>query len=134
MAITTSTNFLTNAGKALSASQMASISSTPPSYIAIGSGASVDALPTNTGLVTEYTTGTPAARAAGTVSTKTTTVTNDTFQTTGTITAASSAVAVNEAGLFTAASAGTMAVSSTFPVVNLSIGDSITITAQIKYS
>ena len=126
---------LTNAGKALSASQMNGTTSTPPLYIAIGSGGTgADPAATVTALVTPYTTGTPTTRAVGINTVQTTTVTGDTFQTIGTITAAVAGVAVNEAGLFTAASAGTMAVVAGFTAVNLTMGDSIQITGQIKYA
>lgn len=126
---------LTNAGKALSASQMNGTTATPPLYIAIGSGgAGSDPAATVTALVTPYATGTPAARAVGTNTVVTTSVTGDTFQTVGTITAAVGAAAINEAGLFTAASAGTMAVAAGFAVINLAIGDSIQITGKIQYT
>lgn len=126
---------LTNAGKALSASQMAGTTTTPPVHIGIGSGGTgSDPAATVTALVTPYTTGTPAARGTAAPSVVTTTVTGDTFQIIGQITAAVGAVAVNEAGLFTAASAGTMAVVAGFAVINLAIGDSIAITGQIKYT
>lgn len=126
---------LTNTGKALSASQVAGTTSTPPKYIALGSGATGGArtaVVADTVLTTEYT---GAARATGTVSIVTTTQTGDTFQTAGTITAAGT-VAVDEAGLFTVltSSTGSMAVSATFPVVTLLAGDSILITAKIQYT
>jgi hypothetical protein len=126
---------LTNTGIALSASQVNGTTSTPPKFIAIGSGATTaarTAIATDTVLSTEYT---AVARATGTNTIVTTTVTGDTFQTVGTITAAG-ALAVDEAGLFmvVTSSTGNMAVSATFPVVNLLTGDSIQITGKIKYT
>lgn len=126
---------LTNYGKGLSATQVAGTTATPPKYIAIGTGATGAARTASAGdtaLSTEYT---GAARATGTVSTVTTLQTNDTFQTVGTITAGT-ALAVDEAGLFTVvtSSTGTICMSATFPVVNLLSGDSIQITAKIQYT
>lgn len=126
---------LTNVGKALTASQMAGTTTTPPLYIGIGSGGTgSDPAATVTSLVTPYSTGTPTARGVGAVTVQTTAQTGDTFQTVGSITAAGSIVAVNEAGLFTASSAGTMAVVAGFAVINLAIGDSIQITGKIQYT
>lgn len=122
---------LTNTGKALTASQVNGTTSTPPKYIGIGTGATGaarTAVVGDTALTTEVET-----RANGTNSVVTTSVTNDTFQTIGTITATAGR-AIDEAGTFTAASAGTMAISATFPVVNLLTGDSLQITAKIQYS
>lgn len=128
---------LTNYGKGLSATQVAGTTSTPPKYIAIGTGATTaarTAVAADTALSTEYTAGTPN-RATGTVTTQTTTQTNDTFQTVGTI-QANGSIAVDEAGLFTVvtASTGTLCVSATFPVVNLLSGDSIQVTGKIQYT
>jgi hypothetical protein len=128
-------NVLTNYGKGVSATQVAGTTSTPPKYIAIGTGATSAARTAavgDTGLSTEYT---AVARATGVASTVTTLQTNDTFQTVGTITVAGN-VAIDEAGLFTVvtSSTGTMCMSSTFPAVNLLTGDSIQITAKIQYT
>lgn len=122
---------LTNGGKGLTATQVNGSTSTPPKFIGIGvgaTGAARTAVAADTALSTEVET-----RANGTNTTVTTTVTNDTFQTVGTITATASR-AVDEAGLFSASSAGTMALSATFPVVNLLTGDSIQITGKIQYT
>lgn len=130
MAIT-GTPILTNAGKSLCATQMAETTQTPPKFIAIGTGATNDPVVTAIALTTEYG---GAARATGTV-----TVINGsdtfaaTYQAVGVITAAG-AVAINEAGLFTALTGGTMAVVVAFPVINLASGDQITITSQIRYT
>lgn len=123
---------LTNAGKALSASQLNGTTSTPPKYIGIGTGATGaarTAVAADTALSTEVET-----RATGTNTVVTTSVANDTFQTVGTITCTSTAKAIDEAGLFTAASGGTMFLSATFAVINLQVGDSLQITGKCQYS
>lgn len=85
------------------------------------------------------TTGTTEARTAGTSSQQTTTVTNDTFQVTGTITAAGSR-AITEVGLFDAAGSGSpptggnMDVYGDFSVINLSTNDSIAFTVKVVVS
>lgn len=122
---------LTNNGKGQVAKQVAGTTSVPPKYIGIGTGATGaarTAVAADTALSTEVET-----RANGTASTVTTTQTNDTFQTVGTITATAGR-AVDEAGLFDAASAGNMFVSATFPVVNLLSGDSIQITGKCQFT
>jgi len=131
MAFSTAT-VLTNNGKALIASQVNGTTSTPPKYIGIGTGATGaarTAVAADTALTTEVET-----RANGTNTVTTTSVTNDTFQTVGTITCTSTPKAIDEAGLFTAASAGTMFLSATFAVVNLQVGDSLQITGKCQYS
>jgi hypothetical protein len=67
------------------------------------------------------------SRVSGTESTITTTQTGDTYQ----VVAAHSiggTVAIDEAGLFDASSAGNMGVSATFAVLNLVNGDTLTLT------
>jgi hypothetical protein len=122
---------LTNNGKGQVAKQVAGTTSLPPKYIGIGTGATGaarTAVAADTALSTEVET-----RATGTPSTVTTTQTNDTFQTVGTITATAGR-AVDEAGLFDAVSAGNMFVSATFPVVNLLTGDSLQITGKVQFT
>ena len=85
------------------------------------------------------TTSTTEARTTGTVTTVTTTVTNDTYQVVGTITAAGTR-AITEVGVFDAAGTGSpptggnMDVYGDFSTINLSSGDSITFTVQVKFS
>ena len=87
---------------------------------------------------TVTTTSTTEARTAGTMSQVTTTVTNDTLQVTGTITAAA-ARAITEVGVFDASGSGSpptggnMDVYGDFAVVNLNSGDSIAFTVQVKF-
>lgn len=122
---------LTNNGRALTASQVNGTTSTPPKFIGIGTGATVAARTAVFGDIALSTEVGP--RATGINTTQTTSFANDTFQTVGTITA-TSAMAIDEAGLFTAVSGGVMAVSATFGVITLANGDSIQITAKIQYT
>ncbi len=71
-------------------------------------------------------------RATGTVTNVTTTVTNDTFQVVGTITATGSR-AVDEMGVFDASTSGNMGISVTHAAQNLASGDSIQYTVKIKF-
>ena len=70
-------------------------------------------------------------RATGTESVVTTTVTGDTYQVAGTITATASR-SVDEMGLFDASSSGNMGFSATLAVISLASGDSIAWTAKIQ--
>ena len=85
------------------------------------------------------TTSTTEARVAASASQVTTTVTNDTMQLTGTITAAGSR-AITEIGAFDAAGSGSpptggnMDLYSDFSVINLSSGDSIAFTIKVTYT
>lgn len=120
---------VTNGGKSLAISQLAGTTSTPPKYIGFGVGAESAARTasvTDTALSTEV----EARDASPTVSIGTTNITNDTFQTSSLITL-TSARTINELGLFTATSGGTMAFSATFPVISLGTGDKIQFTAKI---
>ncbi len=124
---------ITSVGKGIAAKRM--LGATPaqlePKYIAIGTGATTAARTAavgDTALTTEVET-----RVAGTVSTVTTAVANDTFQEVGTVTA-TAARAVDEAGLFDAATVGNLFLSATFAVVNLAIGDSLQLTAKTQFS
>lgn len=122
---------VTNGGKAGIAGRL--IGSTPtqaePKYIGMGvgaTGAARTAVVADTALTTAV-----ESRTAGTSTQVTTTNTNDTLQTVGTITA-TAARAVDEAGTFDASTAGTMFISATFPVINLLIGDAIQFTMKIQ--
>lgn len=122
-----------NTGKAIIAKRM--FGSTPsqaePKYIAIGvgaTGAGRTAAVGDTALSSEV-----ESRTAGTGSTVTTSVTNDTYQNVGTVTASSARV-VDEAGTFDASSTGNMLTSFTFPVVNLASGDSIAATVKVQFT
>jgi hypothetical protein len=85
------------------------------------------------------TTSTTESRASCTTSQVTTTITNDTLQLAGTVTAAGTR-AITEVGAFDAAGTGSpptggnMDYYCDFSVVNLSSGDSIAFTMKIQYT
>lgn len=120
---------LTNSGKRTVADRLqATPTRSAPKYIGTGvgaTGAARTAAAVDTVLSTEVET-----RAAGTESNPTTTVTGDTYQTVGTITATATR-AVDEIATFDAASAGNIAISATVAVINLANGDSLQVTAKI---
>lgn len=87
------------------------------------------------------TTSTTEARTSATLSQQTTTVTNDTLRLTGTITEASAGpVAITEVGAFDAAGTGSpptggnMDFYGDFTAINVSSGDSIAFTINVKFS
>jgi hypothetical protein len=85
------------------------------------------------------TTSTTEARATGTATQQTTTLTNDTYQVVGTLTAAA-ARAITEVGVFDAVGSGSpptggnMDIYGSFTVINLSTGDSITFTIKVQFT
>jgi hypothetical protein len=123
---------VTNLGKAIFADRVRTTPATytaSPKYVAMGvgaTGASRTAVAADTALSTEVET-----RTSGTESVATVTQTGDAYQVVGTITATATRV-VDEAGLFTASSSGSMFTSATFPVVNLASGDSIQFTWKVQ--
>jgi hypothetical protein len=123
---------LTNSGKRTAADrQQGTPTRNALKYVAIGTGATGaarTAVVADTALSTEVET-----RATGTESTVTTSVTGDTYQVVGTITATGTR-AVDEAGTFDASSTGNMGVSATFPVVNLASGDSLQLTVKTQFA
>lgn len=125
-------NLVTNAGFAGAAGRlMGSGAPAAFTYIAVGTGTTAAAV-TDTALQTETTTS-GLARASGTVSLVTTTVTNDTAQVTNTFTVTGT-VAVTESGVLNAASAGTLLCHQVFTAINVASGDSLAITWKIKQS
>ena len=122
---------ITSVGKGIVAQRLigATPSQAEPKYIGIGTGATGAA---RTAVAADTALSTPAeSRVAGTGTNVTTTSTNDTAQWVGTITA-TAARAVDEAGLFDAASAGQMFLSATFNVISLAIGDSLQLTCKAQ--
>lgn len=123
---------LTNKGAALFADRARTSPgtyTTSPKFIGVGTGATGaarTAVVTDTALSTEVET-----RASGTESTQTTTVTGDTYQSQGTVSITGTR-ALDESGLFDAASTGNMATSATYNVINLLSGDSIQLTWKVK--
>jgi len=73
------------------------------------------------------------ARTSGTPTQQTTTVTNDTYQVVGTITATAPR-AITEVGVFDASTSGNMGIYGDFSVINLASADSITFTVKVKFS
>lgn len=128
-------NLVTNVGFALAAGRlMGSGAPSAPTYIAVGTGSTAAAV-TDTALGTESA-ASGLTRANGTASLVTTTVTNDTAQTTVTF-SVSGTVAVTESGVFNAAApapAGTLLCRQVFTAVNVVSGDSLTITWKIKHA
>jgi hypothetical protein len=123
---------ITNLGKAMFADRIRQTPATYPNaprYAGIGTGATAAA---RTAAVADVALSTPVeARVAGAESVVTTTVANDTMQNVATFTA-TAARAVDEYGLFDAATAGNMFLSATFPVINLAIADSVQFTAKTQ--
>jgi hypothetical protein len=73
------------------------------------------------------------ARTAGSMSSVTTTVTNDTLQIVGTITCATTGKTISEVGVMDASTAGNMIFYFDFTGQALNVGDSIAFTAQVKF-
>jgi hypothetical protein len=124
--------FVTNAGFANATAAWHAYASRPL-YAAWGTGSGQTA--TSNALATTAN----ESRAAGTSSQQTTTVTNDTYQVTATLTAGGSR-AITEFGLFDAAGSGNpptggnMGLYGDFSVVNLAANDSIAFTYKVKVS
>ncbi|MFH1183922.1 MAG: hypothetical protein V1755_02640 [Chloroflexota bacterium] len=80
------------------------------------------------------------ARVDGTSSQETTNTTGDTYQVTGTLTAAGTAAAITELGLFDGAGTGTpptganLFLRGTFDVINLSVGNTLTPSVKTVYN
>lgn len=124
---------LTNKERAMCADRIRTTPATyttAPKYLGIGTGATAaarTAIATDTALSTEVET-----RTSGTESVLTTTLTNDTYQVSGSITMTAPR-AVDEGGTFDAATVGNMAVSWTQLVDNFGTGDTYTITVKIQW-
>lgn len=119
----------TNAGAAIMSNRIIQ-AGTAPKNIGWGIGTTAAAV-TDTALQTESAPTTSGGRTVGTESRVTTTVTNDTYQITGTVTANSS-LAITEAGLFDAVTAGNMLIHAVFAAINVLSGDSIAFTVGLK--
>ncbi len=130
---------ITNAGQVIPSGRM--IGSTPsqaePKYIGWGTGAGTAAVG-NTTLFTETAldlSTTSGTRATGTSSQVTTTLTNDTYQVTGTLTATGAGTVTN-AGLWDNATigSGTLYLKGDFTGIVLASGDSIAFTIKVKFA
>ncbi len=118
---------VTTVGKGIMTARM--LGGTPsqvePKYIGWGTGAGTAAV-ADTTLFTEVT---DTARTSTAGSQVTTTVTNDTHQITGTLTATTARVITN-AGVFDAASAGNLYIKGDFASGTLATGESIAFTVK----
>jgi hypothetical protein len=123
-----------NAGKAIVSGRLigATPSQAEPKYLAWGTGAGTSAV-ADTTLFTETA---QEARTTCTTTQVTTTLTNDTFQAVGTITVATAAKTITNAGLFdvTTASAGNMLMKTDFTGIALNVGDSIQFTMKLQFT
>lgn len=120
----------TNSGKRTTADRLQTTTTRlPPKFIGIGTGGGArTAAITDTALTTEVET-----RASGTETTQTITVTGDTYQTQGTITA-TGARTINEIATFDAATTGNIGLSATVADINLASADSLQITARTQFT
>ena len=116
---------LTNTGKAEMIDALNGGTHTPPQHVAWGTGAGT-AGETDTTLFTEAS----ESRVSGTKSVVTTTVTNDTYQVVGTLTADGTKTITN-AGLFDASTSGNLYVKGDFTGIALNASDSIQFTFKI---
>ena len=129
---------LVNTGRAIVTSRING-SGTTPSYVAWGTGAGTTAI----GDVTLFSevNGAGAAsgtRVTGTSTQQTTTVTNDTYQVVGTV-SASTALTITNAGLFdtatfTSGAGPTLFIKGDFTGIALNSGDSIQFTIKAQFS
>jgi len=106
-------------------------SATAFDFVAVGTGTTA-ATATDTALETEIT-NIGLARAAGTGTNITTTVAYDTFQLVQSFSPTSSA-AVTESGVLNLSAAGVLLCRQTFSAINVTNGDTLTITWKVKVS
>lgn len=126
-------NVVTDSGKAGVAKRIAETETTTPyDWIAIGTD-STSASSSDTSLGSEITSGGGSRTQDGTTTTETTSVTDDTAVVDVTFDFTSS-FGVEESGLFDASSGGTMLARQTFSTINVSNGDSLTVTWKIQVS
>lgn len=117
------TNLVVDTGLAYIASRMKDATATAMSHMALGSG-STSAAAGDTALGSEL----------GRVSLTTTTVTDNTVEYVADFAAGTATGSVQEAGIFNAASAGTMLCRSVFGVVTKAAADSVRVTWTITIS
>lgn len=122
------TTVLTDAGKAIVTNRIKG-SGTEPSYVAWGTGAGTAAA-ADTTLFTEAS----EARTAGTSTRTTTTVADDTYKVTGTITVAGAGKTITNVGLFDASSAGNLFVKGDFTGIALAVGEGIQFEISTKFA
>lgn len=124
-------NIFTNAGKAQMALLCGDATAVPFTYIALGTSTTAVAA-TDTTMTAEIV-DTGLARAAGTVSRTTTTVTNDTYNISKTFTATGTKT-VEEIGIFNASSSGTMLSHALSGSKGLTNNDVLVVTYTLKFS
>ena len=118
-------NLIVNGGLAMLASRLKDASSTVPSHMAVGTG-TASATGSQTALVAE------SARVAfSNANLVTTNVTADSLQYVATFGAGVATGTLTEAGLFNAATSGTMFSRTVFAAINKTASDSVTITWKI---
>lgn len=118
-------NLVVDSGLAYIASRMVGVANNVMSHMAVGTGATA-AADANTTL------GTESARVAlDSTTIVTTTVTNDSVQYVATFNPGTATAAITEAGLFNAASAGTMLCRTVFSVINKGALDTLKITWKV---
>jgi hypothetical protein len=120
----------TNAGAAIVTNRIIQ-AGTAPKNIGWGIGTNAAAV-TDTALQTESAPTTGGGRTVGTESRTTVTNANDNYQVAGTVTAVSS-LAITEAGLLDAVSAGNLLSHAVFSAINVNSGDSIAFTFGLKF-
>lgn len=118
-------NMIVGVGLAYIASRMKDASATVMSHMAIGSGATAAATG-NTALGTEL-----ARIALGSTALVTTTAANDSIQYAASFAAGVGTGSITEAGIFNAASAGTLLARTVFGVVTKGASDTLSITWKI---
>lgn len=124
-------NIITNAGKAQMALLAGDAAAVPFTYLEVGTSSTAVAATDTT--LTAAIVDSGLARAAGTVSRVTTTVTNDTLNVTYTWTASGSKT-IEEVGLFNANSAGTMLGHALTGSKSVASGDVLIGTYQVKFA
>lgn len=120
----------TNAGAAIVTNRIIQ-AGTAPRNIGWGIGTTAAAV-AQTALVTESAPTTGGGRTVGSESRATVSVANDDYQVAGTVTAAGT-LAITEAGLFDAVTAGNMLIRSDFAAVNVVLNDSIAFTFGLRF-
>lgn len=119
-------NVYTNVGKAWVAKKMAGTETDSPNRIGWGTGAGTSAVGDTT-LFTEAS----ETRATATLSTVTTTETDDTFQAVGTLTA-DGTKSITNAGVFDAATGGTLILKGDHTSIPVVLNDSIEYTFTLQ--
>ena len=117
----------TDAGKAITTNRLKG-AGTEPNYVGWGTGAGTAAA-ADTTLFTEA----AETRVAGTSTRVTTTVTNDTYQVVGTLTA-SGAKTITNVGLLDTVTSGGLIMKADFTGVALADQDAIQFTMKVKYA